>query len=100
MRRQYLIFSLILLLTLVQATGMAWADGPDGPPPPPAGWAVVAAGGGRSATTGYRLQSTLGQPSPVGHSSTTGYCLSTGFWPGGVQPEFKIYLPLVLRNYQ
>jgi len=98
MRRQYLIPSLILLLTLVQAAGVVWADGPDDPPPPPAGWAVVAASGGRSATTGYRLHSTLGQPGPVGQGSTAGYRLVTGFWPGGFRLEF-VYLPLVLRNY-
>lgn len=47
---------------------------------------VIAAGGGRITSAGYHLNSTIGQ-AVVGDSSSPGYRLKAGYWPGsGAQP--------------
>ena len=42
---------------------------------------VIAAGGGRVTAAGYRLNSTIGQ-AVVGDTSSHGYRLKAGYWPG------------------
>jgi len=57
---------------------------------------VIGGGGGHSEATPYALDGTIGQP-VVGLASGDGYELCSGFWCGAAV-EYKIYLPLVLRN--
>ncbi len=89
MRTKIAITSVILLLLLV--TGVALAAN---------GYTIprrVTGGGGGCVEQGvYTLDYTIGQP-VVGTASNTPYELCAGFWCGGAG-EYKIYLPLVLRN--
>jgi hypothetical protein len=58
-------------------------------------------GGGHTFSTGgdYILGGTVGQPD-AGLMTGGEYTLSGGFWHGGVAAaEYRIYLPLILRNY-
>jgi hypothetical protein len=41
---------------------------------------VLSSGGGRSVSAGYQLTGTLGQPSPVGLSSSASFRILSGFW--------------------
>jgi hypothetical protein len=60
-------------------------------------WWVIAGGGGDAEAGNYSLDFTIGQPI-VGVATDTGYELCSGFWCGAVV-EYKIYLPIVLKNY-
>jgi len=63
-------------------------------------WHTVDGGGATFSTGGgYTLGGTIGQ-AEAGVLSGGGYVLSGGFWAGGgaVSIEYRIYLPLVLRN--
>ena len=58
-------------------------------------------GGGYTFSTGgnYTLGGTIGQPD-AGTLTGGGYTLGGGFWGGGAAAvEYKVYLPVVLRNY-
>jgi len=57
---------------------------------------VIGGGGGHSEAGSYALDSTIGQ-AVIGVTSANGYELCSGFWCGAAV-EYKIYLPLVLRN--
>lgn len=62
---------------------------------------VVAGGGDRVQGANYGVISTMGQGvasgvGEFGYSAHYGAC--AGFWCGGI-PPYKVYLPLVLRNY-
>jgi hypothetical protein len=61
-------------------------------------WNTVASGGGTSSGGDYALSGTAGQPDP-GLLTGGGYSLGGGFWGGGALPgpQYRIYLPLVLR---
>lgn len=56
-------------------------------------------GGGHTFSAGgdYILGGTIGQPD-AGLLSGGGYVLGGGFWSGGAVAQYRIYLPLVLRN--
>ncbi|MBC7226201.1 MAG: hypothetical protein H5T61_03090 [Thermoflexales bacterium] len=56
-------------------------------------------GGGYTWSTGgaYALGGTVGQPD-AGALSSGGYTLLGGFW-GGAAAQYRVYLPLVLRNH-
>jgi len=41
---------------------------------------VISAGGGASASSGYRLESTVGQALAAGVSSSSGFQVMSGFW--------------------
>jgi hypothetical protein len=63
------------------------------------GWHVVAWGGGHSASPGYALDGTIGQPD-AGLLTGGDYTLGGGFWGGGgVARDCHVYLPLTLRGY-
>ncbi len=89
MRTKIAITSVILLLLLVTGVALA-ANGYTIPRH------VTGGGGGRVEQGIYTLDYTIGQP-VVGTASNTPYELCAGFWCGGAG-EYKIYLPLVLRN--
>lgn len=61
-------------------------------------WNTVDGGGYTfSSGEGYTLGGTVGQPD-AGLLTGGDYTLGGGFWSGGAV-GYKIYLPLVLRNY-
>jgi hypothetical protein len=49
------------------------------------------------AGTQYTLQGTAGQP-VVGPAAGSGHTLCSGFWCGAAETEYRVYLPLVLRD--
>ena len=60
-------------------------------------WSTVDGGGATfSEGGGYSLGGTVGQPD-AGVLSGGNYTLAGGFWSGGVA-QYRIYLPLLLRN--
>ena len=62
-------------------------------------WWTVDGGGGDSSGGLYALSGTIGQPD-AGVLTGGDYTLGGGFWGGGVAAvEYKVYLPVVLRNY-
>lgn len=62
-------------------------------------WWTVDSGGGTASGGPYTLTGTVGQPD-VGTLTGDGYTLSGGFWgAGAVAAEYKVYLPVVLRQY-
>jgi hypothetical protein len=62
-------------------------------------WNVIAGGGGPISGGGYAINSTIGQP-VVGVAKEAGYELCSGFWCSElVAVEYRIYLPVVLKNY-
>ena len=84
---------ILFLLALSLLAGLALAA------PPPGHEIlrhVIGGGGGRVEQDIYTLDYTIGQP-VVGTASNTPYELCAGYWCGGAG-EYKIYLPLVLRN--
>ncbi len=61
-------------------------------------WSTVDSGGYTwSEGGGYALGGTVGQPD-AGALTGGGYALSGGFW-GGAVGQYRLYLPLVLRNF-
>jgi len=61
-------------------------------------WNTVDGGGYTwSEGGGYFLGGTIGQPDAEVLRGSN-YILAGGFW-GGAVPEFRLYLPLVLRNW-
>jgi hypothetical protein len=83
---------LMLLLTILLLTSLVLASGSYS-----INWWVIGGGGGRAENGNYSLDFTIGQP-VVGVATDTGYELCSGFWCGAVV-EYKIYLPIVLKNY-
>lgn len=65
-------------------------------------WSTVDSGGYTfSSGGGYSLGGTAGQPD-AGLAVGGTYTLAGGFWGGGevtAEPEYPLYLPLVVRNY-
>jgi hypothetical protein len=65
---------------------------------------TVDGGGATSASAGYGLNGTIGQPDAGGEFTSSSYSLTGGLWPaaasddGGSGSE-KVYLPLILKNY-
>jgi len=61
-------------------------------------WRTVDGGGATSSRGGdYTLGGTSGQPD-AGTLAGSGYALAGGFW-GGAMVEYRVCLPLVLRDY-
>jgi hypothetical protein len=88
-----LLCSLLLVLSVVEGlAGVVLANGT-----PAIDWHVIGSGGGHAEASTYGLDGTIGQ-AVVGTASDTGSELCSGFWCGAAV-EYKIYLPLVLRNY-
>ncbi len=78
----------ILLLGLI-AAGAVLAQ------PAAVGRSVVGGGGERVSAGNYVLNGTVGEPIVSDLVIAAGYGLSSGFW---WPREYKIYLPLVLRD--
>ena len=62
-------------------------------------WWTVDGGGGKASGGSYVLIGTAGQPDAGSALTGSGYELVGGFWPGGGAAQYKIYLPLALRNF-
>jgi hypothetical protein len=58
---------------------------------------VLGGGASDSAAGGVTLRATLGQP-VMGVVSAGDITLGQGFWHGGAAAQYRIYLPLILRN--
>ena len=91
MKRSLFLLSLLTLL-LVAAAAVTAATGYD------LSWWTVDSGGGTSSSAGgnYTLSGTIGQPD-AGTMTDGSYRLEGGFW-GGAAAQYRIYLPLMLRN--
>lgn len=62
-------------------------------------WWTVDGGGGTASGGSYTLVGTIGQPD-AGVLTGGNYTLGGGFWGGGVAAAgYKVYLPLILRQY-
>jgi hypothetical protein len=59
---------------------------------------LTGGGGGATSSTNYAVNLTVGQTAS-GTSSSTNYEGCLGYWCGVAAVKYKIYLPLVLRNY-
>ena len=92
MKTNTLILALVLALFLA-AAGVAVANGGLARPRE-----VLSGGASDSAAGDVTLRATLGQP-VVGAVSGGDVTLGQGFWRGAA-PGYRIYLPLVMRNYQ
>jgi len=60
---------------------------------------VLADAGGTMTSTHFRLDATLGQPSPIGVSAAAGHKLSAGYWPAD-DWRMRIFWPLLGRRYR
>jgi hypothetical protein len=91
-RRKSLVLPAALLATLF-LTSLALASGSYS-----INWYVIAGGRGPISAGGYTINSTIGQP-VVGVAKDTGYELCSGFWCSELAAvEYRIYLPVVLKN--
>ncbi len=62
-------------------------------------WWTVDGGGGTASGGSYPLVGTIGQPD-AGTLTGGDYTLGGGFWGSGVAAAgYKVYLPLILRQY-
>ena len=59
-------------------------------------WHVIGSGGGQMGGPGHTIAGTIGQPT-VGTMGGSGHALCSGFWCG-IPAEYRVYLPLTLRN--
>ena len=58
---------------------------------------VIASGGQSSSSTGYSVQSTVGQPA-VGSNASIDYSVCAGYWCSAGLPAYRAYLPLTVRT--
>lgn len=65
-------------------------------------WHVVSGGGGPMSSTNYAINGTIGQAA-IGPAVSINHELGAGYWYGVIiqigPVEFKIYLPLIFKNY-
>jgi hypothetical protein len=57
---------------------------------------LTGGGGGPASSTNYAVNFTVGQ-SAIGFSASDNYSAGLGYWYG--IEEYRLYLPLVLRDY-
>ncbi len=62
------------------------------------GWNVMGGAGGPLVGDGHSLRGTLGQTA-IGSFSDASHQVANGYWAAG-EREYRIYLPLVLRNLE
>ena len=94
MSKPKVIASLVLLALSLTLLTVALAQ----PPSYQLERSVMANAGTEMTSTGYHMNSTLGQPSPIGVSLSTGYELGAGYWHR-LSLWVKVYLPLIMKNY-
>ena len=59
---------------------------------------LTGGGGGPSSSTSYAVNFTVGQTA-IGTSSSTNYVAGLGYWYGA-GAQYRVYLPLILRDYE
>jgi len=93
------ILALLVVLMLLATVGVVWAQSS---PDHDNSWHVVAAGGREGMTSGsHTMHGTMGQFA-IGPASSEQHAVGSGYWYGirGVEEVlFKLYLPLVLLEY-
>ena len=92
--KRTLVLSALAALLLLGTTALVLANGPGYTLDR---WTVDGGGHSFSEGGGYALGGTIGQPD-AGVLSDGDYTLAGGFWGGGGAVQYRIYLPLVLRN--
>jgi hypothetical protein len=90
-RKWVILGALVASLLLISAAQAA-------PNAPSIDWWVIGGGGGSDTTGGTTLSGTVGQ-AVVGTDSNGTQELCTGFWCGATA-EYKVYLPMVLKDFQ
>jgi hypothetical protein len=60
-------------------------------------WDTRWGGGGLTSSANYAVNGTVGQGA-IGWTESDNYGVGAGYWYGAVV-EYRIYLPLVMRNY-
>jgi len=90
---------LVALLCCLLLTGVAWAMSSASYA---INWDVIGGGGGPISSASYAMNSTAGQAA-IGFKTSSNYKLSSGYWYGVAAPApppgYRIYLPIVLKNY-
>jgi len=65
-------------------------------------WHTIAGGGGPTSSDNYAVNATVGQAA-IGSAIDTNYEMGAGYWYGVViqigPVEFRLYLPLIFKNY-
>ena len=56
---------------------------------------LTSGGGGAASSTNYAVNLTIGQAA-IGGSSSANYAAGLGYWYG-VEQQFRVYLPIVLK---
>jgi hypothetical protein len=59
---------------------------------------LTGGGGGAASSTNYAVNVTIGQ-AVAGVSSGANHVVCLGYWCAGGAAQYRIYLPLVLRNF-
>ena len=92
-RPVFILVLVLLLLTLTNATSAMESAGYR------LDWftPLTGGGGGAASSTSYAINVTVGQ-SVAGVGSSTNHAVCLGYWCGGTA-QYRIYLPLVLRNF-
>jgi hypothetical protein len=85
----------LLLLVGLAVAGVVWADSSDGTT---VDWSVLSSGGAPAAGGSVALNGTLGQTA-IGPGASTHANLGAGFWYGLGEGGYRLYLPVVLRNF-
>ena len=89
--RTSLVAATVLLLAISPASAQSGA-------PYDLTWSTVDGGGEMFSTGGvYSLGGTVGQPD-AGVLEGGDYTLAGGFWGGALAVEYRVYLPLVMRQ--
>jgi hypothetical protein len=91
-RKLMILGALSVGLFLLAGTALAQGN-------PTIDWWVIGGGGGSASNGGTSLDGTIGQP-VVGSNTSGSTQLDSGFWGGAVGglDEYKVYLPLILRQ--
>lgn len=58
---------------------------------------VIASAGGEISSSGYTMNSTLGQ-AIIGKKSSANYQMGSGYWPR-VVVQYLLRLPIILKNF-
>ncbi len=94
MKRRVLCLCIVLAILLIGRTAFAMSSASyrlDWFTP------LTSGGGGGMASASYAANVTVGQTA-IGEAASTNYGTGLGFWYGMLE-WFRVYLPLVLRNF-
>ena len=88
---------IIALSCLVGATIAGASQQSQGSPNFSLPWDVNGKGGNEMASANYAIKSTTGQ-NVIGPGTSTNFGIGAGYWTGIAEPDFRVYLPLGLRD--